>query len=541
MKQKIFDLTRGKYPSIYDNTYIGNEEVARRRMFFDEEYDTESLLSNVPVFLVESSMANEYINVPGCECIIRVPSDKTISVANGDFDIDEWVNSKEGSCDKPIKERIGRSMSIVDLLGVYVYSDTNELIPRRIFIWVDKIMEYAENNTNKINYSKQQVECNAKELFYLVLYHELAHALMDVGLYGKVPAPNFSYSEDYPYRFIEEAYANAIALEALLSQKTTLLTSSEKIAQQFVIDFVKSQGAGYREGWDIYEERHSLDGLIIQWMYVKILFNYDIACLLREFWEYKSFNDINYFKSVGRKGLIAMEREYAEWLLMKVSISQPVSNKVYRAIDLFNEYGLCKVMVDETCLYGYIDEQGHEIIQFVYQCLCDFDKGKTFAIKDGKCGAIDIEGNVLIPFELPYVEVRNFINGRASVKDTSDKWGVINSDGELVVPCEKNSDDLDVKFKTYKRKKVIFNNILKFSGSDGNAYYLKERDDKHLCFVRVNDVKKEYWTNVQADGLTNNEICTIKELNVCLSAIQFEIGEDIRNLSQNVKDALKKI
>ena len=94
MKQKTFDLTRGKYPSIYDNTYIGNEEVAHRRMFFDEEYDIESLLSNVPIFLVESSMANEYINVPGCECIIRVPSDKSISVANGDFDIDEWVNSK---------------------------------------------------------------------------------------------------------------------------------------------------------------------------------------------------------------------------------------------------------------------------------------------------------------------------------------------------------------------------------------------------------------------------------------------------------------
>jgi hypothetical protein len=273
-------------------------------------------------------------------------------------------------------------------------------------------------------------------------------------------------------------------------------------------------------------------------MYVKLLFNYDIACLLQEyFWKDRNFYEVRYFKSVGRKGLVAMKREYAEWLLMNVSISQPVSNKVYRSIDLFNEYGLCKVMVDKT--YGYIDEQGREIIQFIYQCLCDFDKGKTFAIKDGKCGAIDIEGNVLIPFELPYVEVRNFINGRASVKDTSDKWGVINSDGELVVPCEKNSDDLDVKFKTYKRENAFVNNILKFSGSDGNEYYLKERDDKHLCFVRVNDVKKEYWTSVQADGLTNNEICTIKELNVCLLANRFEKGEDVRYLSQNVKDALK--
>lgn len=435
MKQKIFDLTRGKYPSIYDNTYIGNEEVARRHMFFDEEYDTESLLSNVPVFLVESSMANEYINVPGCECIIRVPYDKTISVANGDFDIDEWVNSKEGSCDKPIKERIGRSMSIVDLLGVYVYSDTNDLIPRRIFIWVDKIMEYAENNTNKTNYSKQQVECNAKELFYLVLYHELAHALMDVGLYGKVPAPNFSYSEDYPYRFIEEAYANAIALKALLSQKTTLLTSSEKIAQQFVIDFVKNQGAGYRERWDIYEEQHSLDGLIIQWMYVKLLFNYDVACLLREFWKHKHFSDIDFVESVGHRGWLVVKDRYKKWCMTDMSTLKPVDGfKTYDSFWSFDEYGLCMVRLDQHpgYLYGYVNEQGVEQIPIEYEHIYSFENGITIAKKDGRYGAVDLGNNIVIPFGLPYAEVRGFRNGCAAVKDHHGKWVFIDTKGNLI-------------------------------------------------------------------------------------------------------------
>ena len=440
MKQKIFDLTRGKYPSIYDNTYIGNEEVARRRMFFDEEYDTESLLSNVPVFLVESSMANEYINVPGCECIIRVPSDKTISVANGDFDIDEWVNSKEGSCDKPIKERIGRSMSIVDLLGVYVYSNVNDLIPRRIFIWMDKIMEYAENNTNKTNSSKQQVECNAKELFYLVLYHELAHALMDVGLYGKVPAPNFSYANDYPYRFIEEAYANAIALEALLSQNTTFFTSFQKVAQQFVVDFVKSQGAGYREGWDIYEERHSLDGLIIQWMYVKLLFNYDIACLLSEFWKYKRFHDINYFESVGRKGWLVIQDRYKKWCMTDLSTAKPVNGfKKYDSFWSFDENGLCMVRLDQhPGYYGYVNEQGVEQIPIEYEHIYSFEDGITIAKRDGRYGAVDLENNIVIPFGLPYAEVRAFRNGRAAVKDHHGKWGVIDTKGNLIVPCTRD-------------------------------------------------------------------------------------------------------
>lgn len=434
MKQKTFDLTRGKYPSIYDNTYIGNEEVARRRMFFDEVYDTESLLSNIPVFLVESSMANEYINVPGCDCIVRIPCDKSVLVTDEDFDIDEWLNSKEGSCDKPIKERIGRSMSIVDLLGVYVYSNVNDLIPRRIFIWMDKIMEYAENNTNKRNSSKQQVECNAKELFYLVLYHELAHALMDVGLYGKVPAPNFSYANDYPYRFIEEAYANAIALEALLSQNTTFFTSSQKAAQQFVVDFVKSQGAGYREGWDIYEERHSLDGLITQWMYVKLLFNYDVACLLREFWKYKRFHDINYFESVGRKGWLVVQDRYKKWCMTDLSTAKPVNGfKKYDSFWSFDEYGLCMVRLDY--LYGYVNEQGVEQIPIEYEHIYSFEDGITIAKKDGRYGAVDLENNIVIPFGLPYAEVRGFRNGRAAAKDHHGKWGVIDTKGNLIASC----------------------------------------------------------------------------------------------------------
>ena len=438
MKQKTFDITRGKYPSIYDNTYIGNEEVARRRMFFDEVYDTESLLSNIPVFLVESSMANEYINVPGCDCIVRIPCDKSVLVTDEDFEIDEWVNSKEGYSDETIIERVDRGLSVVDLLGVYVYSNANDLIPRRIFIWMDKIMKYAESNTNKRNSSKQQVECNAKELFYLVLYHELAHALMDVGLYGKVTAPNFSYANDYPYRFIEEAYANAIALEALLSQNITFVTSFQKAAQQFVVDFVKSQGAGYREGWDIYEERHSLDGLIIQWMYVKLLFNYDIACLLREFWKYKRFNDINYFKSVGRKGWLVVQDRNKKWCMTDLSTAKSVNGfKKYDYFWSFDEYGLCMVRLDQHpgYLYGYVNEQGVEQIPIEYEHIYSFEDGITIAKKDGRYGAVDLENNIVIPFGLPYAEVRGFRNGRAAVKDHHGKWGVIDTKGILIVPC----------------------------------------------------------------------------------------------------------
>jgi hypothetical protein len=37
------------------------------------------------------------------------------------------------------------------------------------------------------------------------------------------------------------------------------------------------------------------------------------------------------------------------------------------------------------------------------------------------------------------VDVRGFRDGRASVKDDADQWGVINTKGELIVPCENDT------------------------------------------------------------------------------------------------------
>ena len=59
--------------------------------------------------------------------------------------------------------------------------------------------------------------------------------------------------------------------------------------------------------------------------------------------------------------------------------------------------------------------------------------------KDGKYGVIDTNNNIVIPFGLPYAEVRGFRDGRAAVKDHHGKWGVIDTKGNLIVPC--TSDD----------------------------------------------------------------------------------------------------
>ena len=95
---KIFDLTRGKYPQMYDGPKMYDlDEFLPFVHSFVDNLDVVSLLINIPVFLVESTMGDEYISVPETGCSIRVPKDVNYCPLNKDLDIDEWVRSKESS------------------------------------------------------------------------------------------------------------------------------------------------------------------------------------------------------------------------------------------------------------------------------------------------------------------------------------------------------------------------------------------------------------------------------------------------------------
>ena len=90
-------------------------------------------------------------------------------------------------------------------------------------------------------------------------------------------------------------------------------------------------------------------------------------------------------------------------------------------------------------LYGYINEQGEEQIPVVYDHIYSFEDGITIAKKDGRYGAIDLNNNTVIAFNLPYQEVRGFRDGQALVKDCNGNWGKIDRNGNEVVPCTYSS------------------------------------------------------------------------------------------------------
>ena len=66
---------------------------------------------------------------------------------------------------------------------------------------------------------------------------------------------------------------------------------------------------------------------------------------------------------------------------------------------------------------------GSSVPLFLYWMNYSFDNGIATAKKDGLYGAIDLNNNIVIPFNLPYDEVRGVRNGRASVMDCNGKWG----------------------------------------------------------------------------------------------------------------------
>lgn len=446
---KIFDLTRGSYKDLYNSKtdkifegYIACMAENSRfnyfsRLFVSSKVKFKSILLDIPVFLVDTSMSGECMPVPQSGLVINVPENNYVSmeeVSLSDFNIDAWLSKKEGLIFKDNKVVEGNEKNskneIKDLLGVYVSYGNDKLIPRRIFIWMDKIKAAAEGRTIT---GEDKTE-NAVSLFHKVFCHEMAHALMDVELCGLKRKEEFTYSNDYIYRIYEEAFANSIALQTL--------EESGIVISKFIERFVAGQGQGYSAGWDLYRFRTSgLD----QWMAIKVLFNYDVACFIKNSIKEYRYNHLTVpevFENVSHANWIAVKNSSKKWCLIDAKKLKGIDGfKEYNSFWSFGEDGLCMVRLDQEkgYLYGFINLKGEEQIPVEYDYIYSFENNITIAKKDGRYGAIDMNNKEVIPFNLPYVDVRGFRDGRASVKDDADQWGVINTKGELIVPCENDT------------------------------------------------------------------------------------------------------
>ena len=86
--------------------------------------------------------------------------------------------------------------------------------------------------------------------------------------------------------------------------------------------------------------------------------------------------------------------------------------------------------------YGYIDEDGNQVIEFRYMFAEDFNEGLAAVSEDGKkYGYIDHDGNWAIEPQFDYAE--DFYNGEATVRIGIHRY-VISTDGTCIREAKGN-------------------------------------------------------------------------------------------------------
>ena len=109
----------------------------------------------------------------------------------------------------------------------------------------------------------------------------------------------------------------------------------------------------------------------------------------------------------------------------------------YDSIWSFQENNLCKVKIDDK--YGYINAKGEEQVAVKYDNIESFKNGLAVAKLDGFYGIINEQDKVVVPFKLDYPYMSELRNGYASIRGYNNKWGTINAQGQVVIPCEYDS------------------------------------------------------------------------------------------------------
>jgi hypothetical protein len=110
------------------------------------------------------------------------------------------------------------------------------------------------------------------------------------------------------------------------------------------------------------------------------------------------------------------------------STGQSIINPKFWVAGDFSE-GLAEARINGT--YGYIDNTGNFIIQPQFDYATPFSEGLALVYKEAQPFFINKNGQKAFEFHFQSVDL--FKNGKARVKTFTDKYGIINKKGELII------------------------------------------------------------------------------------------------------------
>lgn len=217
------------------------------------------------------------------------------------------------------------------------------------------------------------------------------------------------------------------------------------------------------------------------------------------------------------------------------SLGRVVVAPTYEYIEDFQN-GFAQVS-DENEKSGYINRAGELVIPLIYDLTSDFDHGVAAVEMDDMSGVIDTNGDIVIPFKFDYIgsfsdgfaiakadgklyimditgklkeipdvfyQINNFYDGCAVVQQLNSnnsgfKYGVLNSDGELVIPVEYDY----IAPMTDGRILLSQGKHCGFADNRGNIVIPIEYEEGKAFYQGMATVKKDgKWGRIDTNGKT---------------------------------------
>jgi hypothetical protein len=163
----------------------------------------------------------------------------------------------------------------------------------------------------------------------------------------------------------------------------------------------------------------------------------------------------------------------------------------------FSEEGLIPMGNKDNLLIGYIDQAGQQRVPFMYTDGLNYHEGAAVVLLGDSVGAIDVNGNVIIPIH--YFTLGIFSEGLAfAIEYGGNKAGYIDPTGEFKFRGDYTLGSIFM----YGRAPVLINDKIGFIDKTGNLVIPAKYTDAHIFSENLAAVQFEgKWGFINISGL----------------------------------------
>jgi hypothetical protein len=172
--------------------------------------------------------------------------------------------------------------------------------------------------------------------------------------------------------------------------------------------------------------------------------------------------------------------------------------------DTVSEYNENRAAVQLKDKWGFIDENGKEVVPLKYDKVNPYQDGLARVQSNYKWGFIDKNGKEIVP--LKYDEVNPFKDGLARVQSYGE-WGFVDAIGKEVIPC-----------KYYKAED--FTDGLAHVEWYGMDMLVNKNGDEIHDPIYEGTVEMDYVDNVEVSFMTSKDRKTIKSISVTVKGLK---------------------